>query len=211
MSWKWSWRSGCSILRKCFEQYIAKQTAEISHSQKPDNEYFVLYPPLGTSEALEIQKLHGVELDYDEIIAPTGKTGVAYGLIEGRTGGAIKVISEQSAETEVKFRFYLGYARKGKFIVLKDRNQKYHEWFSFSDAGSDAFELYYSSLPEVTSNKVDSKLISKKLLRISEVNADADVFIRIVSPTEIEYVVAYGNEEVNKGEYLCDPVSVDLS
>lgn len=197
------------ILQYCFDKHIEKHTADISSSDK-GNVYFEIYPPLGTDEAIDKQRQLGVEVDENNILMPTGKTGVAYGLIEGRTGGPIKVISEQSADQEIKFGFYIGKNKKGKFIVVRDRELKYNEWFSFIDAGVSEFELYYSTLPEVTTNRTDINNSLKKHCTLQTTSDSANVYIRAVSPTVIEYAVAESDEDIKDNNYICEPVRVEL-
>ncbi|MDE7089030.1 MAG: hypothetical protein K2O54_02820 [Prevotella sp.] len=197
------------ILQYCFEKHIEKHTADISSSDK-GNVYFEIYPPLGTDEAIDKQRQLGVEVDENNILMPTGKTGVSYGLIEGRTGGPIKVISEQSADQEIKFGFYIGRNKKGKFIVVRDRELKYNEWFFFIDAGVSEFELYYSTLPEVTTNRTDINNSLKKHCTLQTTSDSANVYIRAVSPTVIEYAVAESDEDIKNNNYMCEPVRVEL-
>lgn len=198
------------ILGYCFDKHIAAHTADIASSDGKSGVYFELFPPLGTREALEKQRERGVETDENNILTPTGKTGVAYGLIDGRTGGPIKVISEQSAASEIKFGFYIGRARKGRFVVVRDRELAYNEWFEFIDAGEPEFELYYSTLPEVTTNRTDINNAMKKHCTLSEVSETANVYIRAVAPTVIEYAAAESDEDIKNGNYLCEPVKLEL-
>lgn len=200
------------VLLKLFNKYIKEETMNInSNDNSDDNVFFELYPPLGTEHAKEIQKKRNIETDDNDILIPTGKTGVAYGLIEGRSGGTIKIISETSSTDEIKFRYYLGRAKKGKFNVISDRNKGYNEWFPFIDAGNEEFELYYSTLPEVTTNNLDIKKVSKKRCSINVVDECSDVYIRLVAPTVIEYAVAESEDALNNQQYVSEPKKMDLS
>ena len=190
------------ILQTCFHKYIPVYTKMLKGETK--DEFFVIFPSLGTPEAIEIQKNRGIETDEEDILMPTGKTGVAYGLIEGRSGGQIKVESDQTHDKEAKFKYYLGIAQKNKFICRINRNIEYNEWYELIRAGRENFELYYSTLPESVTNRVPSDQVSKKRLKISHTDVDAKICIRAVSPTEIEYVV-FKNEE------LCPVVRVELT
>ena len=51
----------------------------------------------------------------DILTAPTGKTGVAFGLVQSRKGGSIKVIDRDMVNDESKFKYFLGMGKKGKF------------------------------------------------------------------------------------------------
>ena len=180
------------ILRKLFDKYIALENKEIK-TGLPDGGCYHLFPPLGTQEAKEIQRARGVKVDDNDITAPTGKTGVAYGLITGRDGGTIKVISETKAGEQTKFRFNIGIARRGKFTTKLDRNQvDYGQWVEFIDAGVEDFEIYYTSLPSASKMSVDEQGVYKKRCRLSEVDENKNVYIRCVedAPEDIEYCVA---------------------
>lgn len=200
------------ILASCFKKHIAEYTDRVReiNGSAPNKEYFVIYPSLGTPEAIAIQNARGITVNANDVLSPTGKTGVAYGLIEGRSGGRIKVITDQTQDKEAKFKFYLGIARKGKFICKTNRNIEYNDWQRFGNAGSEIFELYYSTLPESTSNKVEASQVTKIRLPLEKIDLNADVFIRAVSPTEIEYVVANENG-VKNGTFLCETKRVELT
>ena len=179
------------ILKKLFDQYIQQENEKIEGG-KSDMTHFHLFPPLGTAEAIEIQKARGVEINTD-ITAPTGKTGVAYGLIIGREGGPIRVISQIQADSQSKFMFNIGKARKGKFSMVLDRNEAiYGQWVRFGVASSEDFEIYYTSLPGAGKMPVSDPAVHKIRCRIPVVNADADIYIRTIeeAPEELEYTVA---------------------
>lgn len=183
------------ILKKLFDQYIQQENAKIEGG-KSDTTHFHLFPPLGTAEAIEIQKARGVEINTD-ITAPTGKTGVAYGLIIGREGGPIRVITQIQADSQSKFRFNIGKARKGKFSMVLDRNEAvYGQWVRFGVASSEDFEIYYTSLPSAGKMSVSDSAVHKIRCRIPLVDPDADIYIRTIeeAPEELEYAVAKEKE-----------------
>ncbi|MDO5150549.1 MAG: hypothetical protein Q4D76_14360, partial [Oscillospiraceae bacterium] len=171
------------IVKKIFEQYINKTNGD---EKKHNN--FVLFPPLGTEEAFIIQRKRGIEPDTG-ISAPTGKTGVAYGLIEGREGGKIRVISEVRAESEAKFRYNIGIEKRGKFIMKLDRNEvEYGKWKRLVNAGKE-LEFYYTSLPDADKRPVDNPSVYL-IHEQSEIDISSDIYIRAVSPSEIEYILS---------------------
>lgn len=180
------------ILRKIFEKYI-EEANKNSDTNAPDGGFYHLFPPLGTDKAREIQKQRNVKISNDDLSAPTGKTGVAYGLIAGREGGSIKVISEIKADEQAKFRYNVGVSRRGKFTVKLDRNKvSYGQWIRFIDAGVEDFEIYYTSLPAASKMSVDDQGVYKKRCRLTVTDADKDIYIRCTenSPEDIEYCVS---------------------
>ncbi len=198
------------VLRRCFERRIKALGSDIADRTGKRLRY-VLFPPLGTKEAVELQRRRGISVDESDILIPTGKTGVAYGLLDGRAGGPIKVVSEISAADEIKFRYYLGRGRRGKFFVVADRNKPYNEWFEFIDAGAEDFELYYSTLPEVSAQSTDLSKVYKKRLTIDKTSDTGSVYIRVIEPTVIEYAAANSIEDLKAGKYISAPQQVDLA
>ncbi|MDO5517067.1 MAG: hypothetical protein Q4F66_05890 [Clostridium sp.] len=200
------------IVKELFEKYIEERTGIINkrlNEEGMKREYFKVYPPLGTDEALEIQREKELDIDEDNLTKPTGKTGVAYGLIEGRPGSRIKVISEKKSTDEVKFNFYIGYNARKKFKVAIDREVSYNEWIKFIDASEIDFELYYTNLPEATTNQLPIKEISKKICRIDNINEDADVYIRAVGPSIIEYAVA-NEQSLSNGQVIGEVTRIEF-
>ena len=170
-------------------------------------------PPLGSKQAEEIQQKNGVNLNRDPYERPTGKTGVAYGLVLGRKGSEIKVVSEVKAQDEAKFGFYLGYAQNGEFKLFKERDEIEMEmWYEWDAADMKQYELLYSSLPEATTNRMSVKKANRKILQLQEEHEESEnVYIRAVSPNEIEFAVAKDNTAVTQENYIEPPVKKLLS
>lgn len=201
--------SKSKIVTEIFNEKIKEYTSMISKSLKNNKEYFKVYPPLGSIESIEIQRKRGIEVDEDNITRPTGKTGVAFGLIDGRPGSRIKVISEKKADEEIKFNYYIGHNSKKLFKVIMDRNIQYNEWIRFRHAKVSEFELYYTDLPEATTNKLQIKEVSKKMCRASITDENAAIYIRAVEPHVIEYTVAT-EEGINNNDLMTDVIKVEL-
>ncbi len=185
--------SKSNILREIFDKKLQSEEEDIKESLQDSQEnYFELFEPLGSDE--------------ENVEKPTGKTGVAFGLIETRKGGDIKVINHNINENnEINFKYYLGESRKKKFKVLIDRETEYNKWIDFIDASVNEFDLYYSSDPIVSTNKVSilDDGIKKMIIKLDIEDENALVYIRLVSPSEIEYVVAY-EDEIKNEKYLTD-------
>ena len=178
------------FVKELFEEKIAEETLKFKETMGSDKEIFQIYEPLG-GDAKNLEK-------------PTGKTGVAFGLIETREGGDTLVIDHNTKENEdIAFKYYLGESRKIKFKVIVDRNSNYGEWIEFTDASRGSFELYISSQSIVSNNKtpIDDSGIKKRIIKIDTVDDDALVYVRVVSPSEIEYVVA-NEDEIAQEQYL---------
>ena len=200
-----------------YGEYIAETTEAVVEEVKEEetqedilkSNVFVLYPPLGTEKSDTIRKSMGLNVS-TAVTRPTGKTGVAYGLLECRPGSRIKVESEIKETDEIKFNYYLGYATLGKFEVVADRDIEYGKWIEFIDASESDFELYFTDLPEAVGNQMSISGVSKKNCRIDETMEDAMVYIRAVEPSVLEYCAAIDEEELNKQEYLSPPKRIIL-
>lgn len=168
------------IVSELFDKKIKAKESEIKQELASDEEnIFKIHPPLGS--------------DDNSHEKPTGKTGVAFGLIETRKGGDILVIDHNIKNTaNISFKFYLGESRKKKFKVLIDRDVEQNKWIEFVDASVNSFELYYSSQSIVSTNKtpIGDSSIKKMIIKIDTIDEDALVYIRVVSPSSFEYVVA---------------------
>ncbi|GAB6100656.1 hypothetical protein JCM16358_25350 [Halanaerocella petrolearia] len=202
--------SKSEILKELFQEYIAEEVKNILGEEEPEEEFYEVFPPLGTEAAYAKQEEREISVDRDAITKPTGKTGVAFGLVESRQGGNIKVINNNVIEDEAKFKYFIGINRRKKFRVIIDRETAYEKWHYFIDAGEEDFEVYYTSLPEASRNRLDISKTSRKKCRIDKVNKDALVYLRAVGPTVIEYVVAT-EEGIKNGEYLGEIKQVELN
>lgn len=191
-------------------QQIAETTAKILHERLEKNQIlFRLYPPLGTEESDKLRKSMGIAVS-SAVTRPTGKTGVAYGLLECRAGSRIKVESEIKDTDEIKFNFYTGYNNCGKFEVITDRDIEYGKWVEFIDASESDFELYYTDLPEAAENQMSIHGVRKKICRIDETMDDAMVYIRAIEPSVLEFCAAFGEDELKNQEYLSPPKKLVL-
>ena len=211
-------------VKDLFDKYIEIETENILNKSIPksndvldevalsvDLDLFEVFPPLGTEDAYEKQESMGIEVERDNLKKPTGKTGVAFGLVESRPGGSIKVINMNQENDESKFKYYIGEQRRKKFRPIIDTETKYNQWYEFIDAYEEDFEIYYTSLPEASGGKLDISETSRIKCRLNDTFEDYDVFVyvRAVSPSCIEYVVAR-EEDINKDKYLSDIKKLQL-
>lgn len=203
--------SKSSIVLNLFQKAIEREVqSSIDNSLK--NEFFEIFPALGTKESFEKMKERKIEYDENDMEAPTGKTGVAFGLIESRKGGNILVIDENIGDANIKFKYYLGENRKKQFKVVIEREIEYNKWIEFIDASENKFELYYTDQPMASTNKMNivDESIRLKRLDIDFVDEDAMVYIRLVSPSVIEYVVAL-EADIKNEKYLGKVQQIQLN
>lgn len=187
--------SQSSFVKTLFEKHIALQDKAIGNAN--GNSHFELYLPLGA--------------DKTDVEKPTGKTGVAFGLIESREGGNIMVIDRNVGNDDIRFKYYLGENRKAKFKPVVDREVSFNQWVEFIDAGYHKFELFYTDQPTSSTGNVaiSDSSIKKKAIKLDMTDDEALVYIRVVSPTKIEYVIA-NEDEIKNNVYVNDIQSLEL-
>lgn len=187
---------------------------ELKELNELQNSHFIVYPPLGTEDARRIQKERNIAIEENSLMAPTGKTGVAFGLVMCREGSMIKVESETKKNAQIKLNYYIGLNYRKNFKLIFDRNSEYQKWLKFSKitAETGTFEFYYSELPEVVNGNIaikDNKSIYKRKCLVDNVSEDASIYFRFISPTQLEYVVAT-DDKVDSGEFISKVYRVDL-
>lgn len=159
---------------------------------------FKIYPALGTEAAHEIQRERGVDIRTD-MSAPTGKTGVAFGLLLSRAGGLVQTKHITPDPAKTPFSCYVGRNKKRKFKTVLDRNTKFNVWLPFIDAG-DSFDLFYTNLPEAVSNQMSIQKAKRITVAVDEPDESATVYIRAVKSNVIEYRIAKDRNELTDEE-----------
>ena len=162
-----------------------------------------IFPALGTEEAYKKMKEREIEIDPEDRTNPTGKTGVAYGIIDSRAGGRIDIKNldeENNIDNEINFKYYVGYeGRKKLKIVLGPENQ-YEQFVYYINVTADVFDLYYSSLPEAMESKMPIDKAVRKRIELADEYPGAKIYIKAVSPDTLNYVVT--EKDVEEKEYL---------
>lgn len=173
---------------------------------------FKIYPALGTEAAHELQKKLGVEVNPNDIAAPTGKTGVAFGLLKCRDSGNVKITHVTPNANYASFQFYVGRNKKRKFKPVIEKNTVLGEWYPFIDAGN-SFDILYSDLPEAVSGSMDVQKARRVNVTLDECNPKLTVFIRAVNATTIEYQIAADIEDLSDAEKLngVEPIPIKLA
>lgn len=159
---------------------------------------FKIYPALGSDAAHKIQRERGVDIRND-MAAPTGKTGVAFGLLLSRAGGNIQTKHITPDPAKTPFSCYVGRNKKRKFKTVLDRNTKFNVWLPFIDAG-DSFDIFYSNLPEAVSNQMNIQKAKRITIGVDAPDEDAIVYIRAVKSNVIEYRIAKSADELTDEE-----------
>lgn len=149
------------------------------------------------------------------ITKPNGKTGVAFGLLEGRPGGRIKIILPLSQDvandnSDIRFRFYVGYKKKNTFQMISDPSLPYNKWTYLCDASTEDFAIYYTPRSEAASGTLSIFDVYKKNCRLSRAYENASIYYRAVAPDTLEYTVI-SNDNFDSAKLLENVVRVELS
>ena len=156
----------------------------------------------------DLKAIEGLKEKDSTKVMPTGKTGVAYGLIYSRKGGRIKVTNRDEKENmanEVNFKFYIGNNKRDLFNSVLSPNSKYEKYEYFGKVTSDTFEIYYTTLPEAQTGKMEIDKTNVKRISLNE-EYDEDeeyrIYIKATKPTKISYAIVRKEEDVDTKEFL---------
>ena len=156
----------------------------------------------------DLKAIEGLKEKDSTKVSPTGKTGVAYGLIYSRKGGRIKVTNRDEKENmanEVNFKFYIGNNKRDLFNTVLSPNSKYEKYEYFGKVTSDTFEIYYTTLPEAQTCKMEIDKTNVKRISLNE-EYDEDeeyrIYIKATKPTKISYAIVKKEEDVDTKEFL---------
>ena len=170
-----------------------------------------ILPALGTEEAYKKLKEKNINFDVNDKTKPTGKTGVAYGILESRAGGRIKVINRDESKNisnNINFKYYVGYEARKKFKPVLTPQTEYNYYVYFLNATSKNIDLYYSSLPEAVSGKLLTENVKSKRIKLKKDYGNSKIYIKSISPNSLEYVVTtkdvLNKEFLEKGSIILD-------
>ncbi|MBQ7199439.1 MAG: hypothetical protein IJS29_09270 [Selenomonadaceae bacterium] len=201
-----------ALVKKIFDEYIdydnGKARSLLGFGGTQVMPRFTLYPPLGTDDAKQIQRENEVEVDENNFAAPTGKTGVAFGLLRCRDGSAVRVVDitpEGKDKKQVPFRYYVGRAKLGKFKVVIDKSAKLGEWYRFIGAKLGVFDLFYTDESVAATNN-EPISIAKRLTIHIDADPTANVYVKASTSNTIRYAVS---KDVPPPEVEGTPITLD--
>ncbi|MBD3879626.1 MAG: hypothetical protein SR1Q5_08080, partial [Quinella sp. 1Q5] len=184
-----------ALVNELFAEYTDTQAGKarelLGFGKEQKMPRFVLYPPLGTDAADKFQEENGVAVNRKNIERPTGKTGVAFGLLRCREGSAIRVVDitpEGKDKKQVPFQFYIGRARMGKFTIVIDKATKLGKWYKFIGAKLGVADLLYTDDSRALTRNAPASIAKRLTLRF-EADAEASVYVKPVESNKICYAV----------------------
>ncbi len=181
-------------------------------------EFFEIHEPLGGQKDADGEGAQEKVASKD-LYAPNGKTGVAVGLLQCRSGGKIRVISESdtSQSAEIPFQFYIGEDDDGKFQAILKPRASYGKWVEFQYAMERDNEFFYTTNPSAglsgdNAMEIADGDIHRVSFTISEdaVNEDHMIYLRPAGPRKLEYAVAESEEKLNHNVYTYGPETISL-
>ena len=185
------------LVKELFEEYIE----DFVKDNEDFKDVFELFPPLGSDEAIQkMKERNPTKTIYTGIECPTGKTGVAFGLVMGREGSNYLVIDKDLNSEGRAFRFYVGRSRKGKFKVILNKASERGRWERVMSVGdSGMVELQYSDLPEAGTGELPEEKTFPINCPVNQpADKDKSLFIRVKSANEFEYALAKDEAAITK-------------
>ncbi len=179
------------LVKEIFEKYIQEKEMNIE-----------ILPALGTEEAYAKLQEREIEIDSEDMTKPTGKTGVAYGLLESTADSNIKVINrDENHNNEINFKYYVGNEKKKKLKPVLNPSVEYDTFNLFSYVKSDVFNIYYTTLPEASEGKMPIENVKRVRVSLNkEYDSETMIYIKAVGADTIEYVVT--EKDINEKEHL---------
>lgn len=143
--------------------------------------------------------------DDADINRPTGKTGVALGLLELCPGSSTRVVNHavKNATGDAPFQHYVGRIRLKKFQVGLYQGGEYQKWVELGPVSEDrVFNLYHSQAALAHTGTMelgDAGLILKRQHFAGDTTGHK-TFARPVKPHEIEICTAPSQEAAESGQ-----------
>ena len=191
----------CGIYENDYREELSKRGREL------EEKIFEIYPPLGTPEADRKKDRRRIETDSNSNSRPTGKTGVAIGLILSRPGSPILVKNENlDSLGEKMFSFLVGKNSHDKFKPVLNFESKMGKWVEFRRVNERTVEFYFTRDAGGRSGKLAANKTEHLIRNLPEVKQEAFIFIRPVSPSEFEYKVS----SAENGKPLCKIEKIKL-
>jgi hypothetical protein len=161
------------------------------------------------------EPLQGKIIDGDiNLFTPTGKTGVAGGLID--IGDSVKFIeSELAQEGRISFKYYVGIAKKDRIITKLGAETEYNVWKRIVRVEEDDYDvtLYVTNNILASENEysINEKDVFSIVIDIDEPEEGMYVYARSVDSKTIEVVVAKEEDIIQKksSRIVTEDVEID--
>ncbi len=144
-------------------------------------------------------------IDTDNVYRPTGKTGVALGLLRLCPGSPVEVINRavENSLGEAPFAFYVGRIRAQRFHPVIKQGAAYQQWHEIGPYREGVFILVYTHSPKAHTGEMhdgEAGLIYKRLDLLG--NGSGKLFARIIGTDIIQLCTAVSLDVVQTGTSL---------
>jgi len=144
-------------------------------------------------------------IDTDNVYRPTGKTGVALGLLRLCPGSPVEVINRavENSLGEAPFAFYVGRIRAQRFHPVIKQGAAYQQWHEIGPYREGVFILVYTHSPKAHTGEMhdgEAGLIYKRLDLLG--NGSGKLFARIIGTDIIQLCTAVSLDAVQTGTSL---------
>lgn len=137
-----------------------------------------------------------------DLYSPTGKTGVALGLLKLCPGSAIEVLDKAREQSggESPFAWYVGSDRRGAFTPALHHGAPYGQWQPVGVPRNRAFNLYYTNSPRASTGELPASdgELRRKTLHLAGGQHGERLFARATGPDTIEICTAASAEEAGR-------------
>ena len=152
---------------------------------------FTVHPPLQSDES--------------DVYRPTGKTGVALGLLRLCPGSSTLVINHATSNAigDASFLHYIGRIRMSKFHVCLPQGAPYQKWVELGPVRERVFYLIHSqeSRAHLGEMKEGESGLQQRRIDLAGSTTGLRVYGRAVSPHEIELCTAASVEAAENGQF----------
>jgi hypothetical protein len=153
--------------------------------------------------------------DDKDVYRPTGKTGVALGLLRLCPGGVVKVIdrAREASQDEAPFGCYVGRIRLGKFQPGLSQGVRYGEWHELGVPRERVFNLVYTRSPLAGTGtmKEGASDLTKWRLNLAGEREGHRVYARAIGPNRIELCTALSPQEADQAQGRENLMELELS
>ena len=190
-----------AIVKEIFDEHCAA----FGKANRRMKAFFEIHLPLG--ENPDEKKLVSTR----EFYRPNGKTGVVWGLLLGRDGGAFHQ-KKRGGKTarhvdDTKFNFFVGRSVRGNFDA-KLSPLSGGNWVLFRKANTRTIEFYYTTDPGASTGMVKADRFVRGV--IETIDEESWIVIRPKTVASFEYAVAKSLADAEKQKFQIQPEELFL-
>ena len=142
-------------------------------------------------------------MDEENVYRPTGKTGVALGLLKLCPGSALDVINRtvENSLGEAPFAFFIGRIRAQRFQATLKQGDAYLQWQEMGAYREGVFNLVYTQSPKAHTDEMSDGEAGLIYKRLDLLGGNSKLFTQIIAPDKIQLCTATSIEALNAGVF----------